>query len=334
MRNLCIVFVSLLFGFAQAAEPIPVSTVALNDVTSAPVFSVPAEVIAVNRPQLAAEVSGQISRLLVQVGDRVQPGDLLVELDCRLYQARIQAVLAAISRAKAQSTFAQTQWNRARDLKRKGSVSKELLEQRRLAVKTARADLQAQQAQQQLTDLDVQRCQIKAPFAGLVSQRLASVGSFATPGMPLVELIALDTLEIKADLRATDVAGLTDAQQVQFSYQDQPFPVQLRTLLPLVNQRTLTREARLTVLEPQGVSIGAAGRLSWQGAQQLLPAHYMVRREGQLGIFVAQATQAAFIPLAQAREGQPVVVDLPPDTLLITEGRQRLQDGDTMTVNP
>lgn len=334
MRNLCIVFSSLLFGFAQAVEPIPVSTVVLSEVLSAPVFSAPAEVVALNQPQLAAEVSGQISRLPVRVGDQVQPGDLLVELDCRLYQARTQAVLAAISRAKAQGSFAQTQLNRARNLKRKGSVSKEVLEQRRLAVNTARADLQAQQVQHQLAELDVQRCQIKAPFAALVSQRLASVGSFATPGMPLVELVELDALEIKADLRATDVAGLADAQQIQFRYQEQSFPVQRRTILPLVNPRTLTREARLTVPEPAGVSIGAAGRLVWQGAQHLLPAHYIVRREGQLGMFIAQSEQAVFVPLAQAREGQPALINLPMDTLLITEGRQRLQDGDAMTVYP
>ena len=101
----------------------------------------------------------------------------------------------------------------------------------------------------------------------------------------------------------------------------------------MVNPRTLTREARLTVVEPSDIAIGAAGRLIWQGTQPMLPAHYMVRRADQLGVFVVQAAQAVFMPLAQAREGQPAVIDLPPDTLLITEGRQRLQNGDPVKVN-
>ena len=210
MRNLCMMLVGLLFGSfqIQAAEPIPVSTAVLGDLLSAQQFSAPAEVVSVNRPQLAAEVSGQIIQLPVQVGDIVQPGDLLVALDCRVYQARTQAVLAAINRVKAQRSFAQSQLNRARNLKRKGSVSKELVEQRRLAVNTAQADLQAQQVQQQLAELDVQHCQIKAPFAALVSQRLGDLGGYATPGTPLVELVALAPLEISADVRTTEAATL------------------------------------------------------------------------------------------------------------------------------
>ncbi|MEL6710440.1 MAG: efflux RND transporter periplasmic adaptor subunit [Pseudomonadota bacterium] len=320
-------------GSVQAA--VPVSTAVLGELVTPQVFSAPAQVKPLNRPQVAAEVSGQILRLLVQVGEVVAADAVLVELDCRTHQAQVQAAGAALQRAQAQLRFARSQLQRAQNLRRKGSVSNEVLEQRRLAVNTASADVQAQQVQQDLAQLSVQHCQIRAPFAALVSQRLGSVGGYATPGTPLLELVQLDQREVRAELRPSAVAALRAGQAMRFRYQEQDYPVQLRTLLPLVDERTRTREARLLFSTAERVAdIGAAGRLIWHSTQPVLAAHYLVRRDGQLGIFVAQQGQARFIALAQAQEGQPVVVDLPPETVLIVAGRQRLQDGDTIQVTP
>jgi hypothetical protein len=111
--------------------------------------------------------------------------------------------------------------------------------------------------------------------------------------------------------------------------------VQLRALLPLVDERTRTREARLVFVADGAVAdIGAAGRLIWRSRQPILAAQYLVRRDGQLGVFIVQEDQARFIALTQAQEGQPVAVDLPPTTMLVVEGRQRLQDGDLIQVAP
>ena len=319
--------------FAHAEGPIPISAQALSTLVTVQQASAPAQVTPLNRPRLSAEVSGQITQLPVRVGEVVQAGDLLVALDCTAHQARKQAATAALKRAQAQRTFAKQQLRRAQNLKRKGSVSKELLEQRRLALNTAQADVQAQQAQQGLAALEVQHCRITAPFTALLSQRLGNLGDFATPGTPLLELVQLDQLEVSADLRADQAASLADAQNIRFRYQDQEYALQVRAILPVVDARTRTRIARLT-FQADSATIGAAGRLLWQSAQPLLPADYLVRRANQLGVFIVQQQQAVFVPLPQAREGQPTPVDLATDTVLVVEGRQRLQDGDSVQVRP
>ncbi len=322
-----------LLSSVQAA--VPVSTTVLGELVTPQVYSAPAQVRPLNRPQIAAEVSGQILRLPVRVGEVVAADTVLVELDCRIYQAQVQAAGAALQRVQAQLHFARAQLQRAQNLRRKGSVSNEILEQRRLAVNTASADVQAQQVQQELAQLRVQHCQIKAPFAALISQRLSSAGSYATPGTPLLELVQLEQREVRAELRTLAAEALRAGQKIRFHYQGQDYPVQLRTLLPLVDERTRTREARLTFRTADKIAdIGSAGRLIWHSTRPILAAQYLVRRDGQLGIFVTQQNQARFIALAQAQEGQPVVVDLPQETVLIVEGRQRLQDGDTIQVHP
>jgi hypothetical protein len=67
--------------------------------------------------------------------------------------------------------------------------------------------------------------------------------------------------------------------------------------------------------------------------QGLLPANLVIRRNGELGVFVHRAGKAVFKPLPGAQEGRPVAVELPSGTEVIVRGRDRLQDGDAVTVS-
>lgn len=314
------------------ADPIPVSAQALSELLSPQQYSAPASVKPLNRPQLAAEVTGRIKAIPVQVGDVVKPDDVLVELDCRMHEARLQSARAALQQARTQRGFAQAQLKRAQNLKRKGGISSEVLDQRETELNNARADVQAKTSQRELAALDMQHCRIQAPFGALVSQRLASVGSLANPGTPLLELVQLDQTEVSVDLREHEADALRSARQISFRYQEKDYPVNLRTLFPLVDERTRAREARL-IFNETSAPVGAAGRLIWQGADHLLPAQYLVRRGSQLGVFVARENKAVFVVVPKAREGQAAYVDLPSETWLITQGRQRLQDGDEITLS-
>ena len=62
----------------------------------------------------------------------------------------------------------------------------------------------------------------------------------------------------------------------------------------------------------------------------MLPADYLVRRDGKLGVFILDGETARFHPLPQAEDGRPARIELDPDTRLIGDGRQRLRDGDAV----
>jgi len=322
---------ALLCSGALSAEPLPVRTETLARLLTLQAYSAPATVTPFNRPQLAAEVTGQILRMPVRVGDTVKTGQVLVELDCRTHRQREKTASAALSRARSQLQFAQAQLERARNLKKKSSISDELLEQRRTQLASARADLDTQTAQRQLARIDVQRCLISAPFDALVSQRLGSEGGLANPGTPLLELVQLSQLEVSAELRGNQADALADAAQPAFRYQGSDYRLKLRALPPLVDERSRTREARLVFTE-ETAPVGAAGRLHWNSSARLLPAHFLVRRQGRLGIFLANGNTARFVALPEATEGQPARVELSGEVQLVTEGRQRLRHGDKIAV--
>lgn len=323
---------ALLPGVLQA-EPIPVRTESLGKVLTEQVYSAPATVRPFNRPQLSAEVTGQILSMPVRVGDEVKAGQLLVELDCRVHRQREKTAIAATVRSRAQVKFAEAQLKRAQDLKAKRSISEELLQQRQTELDGMRADYAAQLAQREMAEIDVQRCRIDAPFDALVAQRLGSEGSLANPGTPLLELVQTSKLEVSAELRGNQAQTLSNADTPSFHYQGDRYDLALRALPPLIDERTRTREARLT-FHDRSAPVGAAGRLQWTSQTRLLPAHYLVRRNGHLGVFVEKQGKAKFIVLPRAIEGQPTEVDIPDDAKLITDGRQRLSEGDTIAAEP
>lgn len=310
-----------------ADEPVPVRLVRLTDIAETPRNSAPASVVARHAPRIAAEIDARIIELPVAVGEPVATGALLAHFDCRRAEAALAGARAEVDRSAAQRGFAAAQLDRARDLTRSKSISDELLEQRRTELAAARADLALREQQQALAQIDVDHCTLRSPITGVVTRRHASIGDYATRGSPIVDLIENHGQEVSVALRHDQVESLRQAAAITFEINGDSYPLALRTMLPQVDNTTRTREARLQFVR-QAADPGSAGRVVWLGRETLLPADLLVRRDSRLGVFIVQDNQARFLPLANAQDGRPVVVQLEPQTQLVTDGRQRLSDGD------
>lgn len=316
-------------GAFAAAPAIPVRVQPLAEVLTVPVYSAPASVVARNAPRIATEIDARLLDLAVAVGDRVSHGDVLARLDCRRFESALASAEAALARTQAQLKFAGAQLRRARNLQKNKSISEELLDQRRTELAVARADLQAGEEAVRQARIDVGHCVLQAPFDAVVTERVASTGDYLTRGTVIVALLETGEQEVSVALREDQVATFVDADEKTFESNARSYPVRTRALLPLADAVARTREARLGFVDDVAI-VGAAGRVVWRGPRSLLPADFLVRRDDRLGVFVLDAQTARFVALPQAQDGRPAVVALAPETLLITEGRQRLRDGDAV----
>lgn len=324
---------ALVIAFAplgvSAATPVTTST--LGELLQQSDNSAPATVIARNSPSLSAEITARIERIPVRVGDIVESGDLLVQLDCRQYDSLLAAAKAGMQQLASERDFSASQLRRAEGLKLKKGISDEGVEQRRSELESYTARYRMQEEKQRQALLQVEHCQIRSPFKAVVIERLAYSGGLATVGTPILKLVQLDDIEVSARLREQEAGTLRESKQIWFEFFNKRYQLTLRSIVPLIEARTRTREARLS-FSGESAPIGAAGRVQWQGDSQQLPAAYLVRRDEQLGIFLVDDTKARFHPVPGAIEGQPAVVELPAESTLIVEGRQRLSDGDQVSV--
>ncbi len=195
---------------------------------------------------------------------------------------------------------------------------------------TARTELESVQAQQEAAEITVERCQIKAPFAGQITARFLQLGQMATPASPAFQLLQTEALELSANLTADDIRDMASIQNLLFVVEGENYAIQQRAVIGQVIGNTRTQEVRFRITDKHSLPAGKTGRLVWQGSLPAIPSSWVLRREGRLGVLLAKEGKARFYPLPNALEGQPVLTDLSPDTLLIDQNRIRLRDGEAI----
>ena len=320
-------FITILIAPAVANdEAVRVRLVPLEQLLIKPQISAPATVVGLNDSRISAELNARIIDIEVRAGDTVVQDQILVQLDCSDYQWQLQELQARLETTQARLNFARAQVERAKPLQRQRALSEEILQQRETELASLLGERQAQQALLGLQQRKLDRCQVRAPFKAVVTERLASVGEYAMPGTPLVHLMDIDQLEVSAAVIAEDADDLQADSAPVLDYRDQQYLLRLRSLTPVIDARSRTREARLLFTAAPAIP-GASGRLIWH-REPSLPADLLVRRDGQLGVLIARDGRARFHPLPQAQEGQPAGVALPPWTKIITDGRLGVRAGD------
>ena len=318
MNRLLLILMFALPLMVVAADRVPaVSVSTFDQVAYYPQGSAPASAVSFNRATLSAQLQSTIERIPVRVADVVKQGDLLVQLDCRNAKAARES-------AKARHALARYQLQRASTLNKGKHVSEELLRTRESELAVASAALTT-------ATIDVERCQVTAPFNGLVTQRIASVGEWVAHGQALLELVDLDNVEVSAKIADTAVKDLEDVREFAFVVNGERYGVQPRSISQAVDPISRTREVRLSFIQ-QRAQPGQSGRLIWQSAQRFIPADYLVKRQQAYGVFIMDDGKARVVRVPGAQEGRPFQIDLKDDTRLITNGRFTVQDNQAVTI--
>lgn len=189
---------------------------------------------------LSARVSGNIAQVHVRENQRVEEGDLLVEVDPCDYQIRLAKTEAAVASARADEQqaaaaveAARAEWDRQQkdltrneELARQGAATEQALEHSQASARAAKASLNA--AQRHLTALhaktaevqvavDEARLQlsytrIRTPTAGYVTQKAVEVGTYINIGQPLLAVVP-DRMYVIANFKETQLTYMRPGQR-------------------------------------------------------------------------------------------------------------------------
>lgn len=313
----------------------PVRVQALSELARRIERSAPARVISLNHAKVSAQISARLTRILVDVGDHVVTGETIAELDCSDYDRAVVESSARLDANEIRRKLADQQLKRARKLAKTKAVSEDILNQRQAEFDVAIADIAAQRAQLDRARTQSSRCRIPAPFNAVVVNRSGQIGEYTVPGSIIAELVDTANIELSAQIADSDVDSLETASRspgnVWYRYADKDYIVTRRAMLPVINEVTRSREARLRFISDKP-NVGASGRLIWSVGNNALPANLLTTQNNTLGVFIVDSDKARFVALPTAFEGRPVLVDLPASTLIVTEGRRALKNDDSVLV--
>ena len=278
--------------------------------------------------------------ILAEEGDRVAMGEVLARLSRDTIEVAVAQADAQIARAKAaiaqartqivqsQATLKQAQnsFERAERLRKTGTASVETYETREAEALVAQA--QAAAAEEQLALAEAQkreqmvrldRTEIKAPAAGIVSRREARLGAVVSmAGTPMFRIIGDGEVELDANVAEMTLARLRRGQTATvFPAGDgKGLPGEVRLISPEVDRDTRLGEVRVAIDEAEGLAIGAFAYAVVETTTRegvLIPLSAVLYGDG--GETRVQLVEDA------------VVVNRPVTIALIADGRAVVTDG-------
>ena len=239
-------------------------------------------VVTVSRTQVGSEITGVVLKRLVQEGDRVTRGDLLLVLRSDELTAQVRQAEAALNElmsstrpqasvdlANAQVQLAQAsrELQRRRILAKDSVISKEELEQSEKAESLARNNVESARLKalalapgkaeeivlrERLVALQAQlaKTQVRSEVTGIVLTRNVEPGDLVQPGMTLFTIALDGNTEIRVPLDERNLPRLAlqqNASVIADAYPDRPFPAQINFIAPSIDPERGTVEVRLTV---------------------------------------------------------------------------------------
>lgn len=161
------------------------------------------------RSMLVAQVGGQIVSVNPNLRDGgfFESGDVLMSIDSRDYAADVRIAEAALADARQAMAEADARTNQAREdwLRLGNSGEAPDLVLRMPQLEAARARVRSAESALEKARLDLERTQIRAPFAGRVLRKLVDLGQVVSPNAQLAEIFATDIVEIRLPLRNRDL---------------------------------------------------------------------------------------------------------------------------------
>jgi membrane fusion protein (multidrug efflux system) len=209
-----------------------------------PTIRLVGEIRAIDVIPISSEVAGKVDRVLVEVGDRVAAGAPLAEIDRATFAIYLAQAEADVQAAQANLELAAKDLERKRDLRSDETIPKATYDQSVANHDLARARLAAAEAALNLAARNHERSVIRAPAAGVITERMVVAGQWADVGAALLELAIGDRVKIAARVPEAWVGRFTDLKSFTFTVGTSPtvHTARIYSLQPAVREASRSFE--------------------------------------------------------------------------------------------
>lgn len=288
---------------------------------------------------LSTRLMGYVESVPAPVGTAVQKGDLLVNISASELQAQLQQARAQIESAETAFKNAEKDYKRYQELLKSKSVTQREYEQVQQAYEARRAQLTGAREQRKQVLGQLAYAQIKAPFAGTVTQVMVEAGDMANPGMPLLALEGTGNWEVVSRVSEGKVALLKQGDEVQVNIPalQQMYAATITSVSSSSRHSGGQYEVRasLSLKEADGLYSGMFARL--QFADSTATTSYYIDRDALInkgdltGIYTVSESGTAILHWLKIGETQgnkvEVLTGLSPNEKYVKSYRGKIYNG-------
>ncbi len=298
---------------------------------------------------VGAEAQGlKLVDIRVNVGDAVKRGDVLALLQSDTLRAELAQAQALLAEARAAAEEAAAQAERARSLQQQGFFSPAQLTAALAAESVAQARVQSARAAVGLQQLRLAQTEVRAPDAGVISARSATLGSVVMPGAELFRLIRQGRLEWRAEVTAAELPRVRVGAPVRLqAASGLEVAGRVRVIAPSADPQTRNALVYVDLIRPRGTPASAAlvpgtfasGQIELGRSQALTVSQSaVVVREGFSFVYVVGAQdRVAQVKVRTGRlsgDRMEIVSGLEPQARVVASGGAFLNHGDRVRVVP
>ncbi|QVL42721.1 MAG: efflux RND transporter periplasmic adaptor subunit [Alcanivorax sp.] len=301
----------------------------------------PGEVRARYEPELAFRIGGKISRRMVTVGDRVEAGQPLAELNAEDVRLELDAARARLASARSDQRLARSELERYRTLLDRQVISQSQFDSVESRAEAGDAQLEQARAQLKVASNQADYAVLEAPQTGVIARRMAEAGQVVAAGQAVFVLAVDGDREVVIDLPEQDVKRFQVGDEVAielWSRPGEPFPGRIRELAPAADPSSRTFEARVAFdNETADAELGQSARVLVDhangGADVLtVPLAAVTADQGESFVWVVNPDNHTLVKTpvrtgAYREDRVPVLDGLSADAWVVAAGTQVLREG-------
>lgn len=208
---------------------------------------------AVRESTVSAQTTGTVTKLPYDVDDRVEAGDLIVQLEDSEQRSRLNQAESALEEAKASLEDARQDFERVQSLYERDVATQSDLDQARNRLNGAKARMNRTEAEVAEAQQQLDYTRIEAPYSGIVTERMVELGESVMMGQPLMRGLSLEQLRVVVSLPQQYANQVRQERRATVTLGNgRRLETGEMTFYPYADEATHTFRLRLRLNEPDG----------------------------------------------------------------------------------
>lgn len=308
-------------------------TVSTNDSANSSVY--PGAVHGRYESNLAFQVGGKINARLVNLGDKVKAGQVLMTLDPKDVSQNVEATNAALAAAISNQRLAQANAERYRQLYAQGAASKLALDNYNTQLDAANATLRQAQAQANAAGNQLDYTQLKSDADGVVAALTGEVGMVTGAGAVMATVVRDNEQEIRINVPESALGKLKIGQEATVSFwalEGTTVKGHIRDIGSMADATTKTYRVNVALdAMPAAVKLGMTAKVSFiegtANASLIIPASAIYKTDNKTQVWLVKDNHAILQPVTVAQyKGNDVEISsgLKNGDVVVTAGISKL----------